>query len=259
MKDRVRGDFMSPLHFPVESILSKEPRIMSNGKNTPAPSPAPARQRASIEERDTGTREGGNQGGDSKTLPGGKDPRESQYPGPLSTSENVGTEEQKAAQTARKEGNITNADEPYATAPRAEQIEAQTAAAENPLSPQSTTINEPHGGRTTDLVSPPRPEGQRDPVPRGHPSGWKFDPQTGERLSNQSRGRARLDDDEDREEEREVELAGPVTLTADDGSVHTYQPGKQKMPRSHAEHWYLKQHLVPKKKGTKNDSKKDEE
>lgn len=229
---------------------------MSNGKHTPpAPSPAPARQRASIEESNTGVREGG--GDNSKTLPGGKDPRDPQYPGPLSTSENVTTDEQRAAQEARKKEDITGADTPYATASRAEQVEAQTAAAENPLSPQSTTINEPHGGRTTDLTTPPRPEGQANPVPRGHPSGWRFDPQTGERLANQSRGRARLDDDDDKEEETEVELAGPVTLTADDGSTHTYQTGKQKVPKSHAEHWYLKQHLVP-KKDTKREPKKDE-
>lgn len=256
----MRGDFMSPLHFPIESLLQKESSIMSNGKhNPPAPSPAPARQRASIDEQDntkntgnTGVREGG---GDNKTLPGGKDPRDPQYPGPLSTSENVTTDEQRAAQAAREREEITGADAPYATAPRAEQIEAQKAAAENPLSPQSTTINEPHGGRTTDLVQPPRPEGQPDPVPRGHPSGWKFDPQTGERLGNQSRGRARL---EDEDEETEVELAGPVTLTADDGTTHAYAAGKQKVPRSHAEHWYLKQHLVPKKGTQKKGESKDE-
>jgi hypothetical protein len=248
VNDRQRGGLLSP-RLPPATIIEGQ-RIMASSSNHKTPPPAPtARPRERIDERNTSN-------DSDKTLPGGKDPRDPQYPGPMSTSENVTTEEQKAAQTARKEADITDKDVPYgSTATRAEQVEAQKAAAENPLSPQSTTINEPHGGNAAGLVAPPRPEGQRNIVPTGHPSGWKFDPQTGERLANQeSRGRARLEDDD--EEETEVELASPVMLTDDTGGTHRYEAGKQKMPRSHAEHWYLKQHLVPAKKGAKKSDDK---
>lgn len=213
---------------------------MSNGKNT-----QPPRQRERLEDdKDKGIAA---QTGDpnAKTLPGGKDPRDPQYPGPMSTSENVTTDEQEAAQRARKEGDITDKDVGYgATASRAEQIESQTAAAENPLSPQSTSFNEPHAGAGAGLVAPPRPKGQKPIVPSGRPASWKFDPETGERLQAQ---RVRLEDDEDEDEDEvEVEVAHPVNLTLDGGEQAQYQPGKQKMPRSHAEHWYMKQHLVKK-------------
>lgn len=215
---------------------------------TPAPTPRP---RSSIEaDKDRRTQQG--QGGDTtRELPGGVDPRAPQYPGPMSTSENVTTEEQEAAQAALKEGDVTTAPTQYgSSATRAEQIESQVAAGENPLSPQSTSFNEPHdvsGGLTT----PPRPEGQKDPVPRGR--AHLFDPRTGAPQMGAQR-RARLEDDDD-DSEVEVELAHPITLTDDHGTAHTYQAGKQKVPKQHSEHWYLKQHLVPKqaKKAAKED------
>lgn len=230
--------------------------MTQHGKTPPPPAPAPARPRASIDdprgrgpnESDT-TRAGTAASGDAnaKELPGGVDPREPQYPGKYSTSENVTTDEQKAAQQTMKKEDITDADVgPYATASRAEQIESQVAAAENPLAPASTTVSEPHTMPGGGLDNPPAPEGFRSNVPQGNaPQGqWKFDPMTGkplgERSTTESRRRQRLQDDED--DEVEVTLAGPVTLTDDRGGTHRYEAGKQKMPRSHAEHWYIRQH-----------------
>lgn len=225
---------------------------MSNSnKNPPAPQPR-ARERIEDTRRESekaSTLRSENQGGDqSKELPGGKDPREPQYPGPMSTSENVTTEEQKAAQAAMKE-DITDAGTPYGSqATRAEQIESQVAAAENPLSPQSTSINEPHE-TAAGLVHPPRPEGQRNVVPQ--PRQMQFDPQTGAPTTAGKR-RMRLEQGDDGEDEEvEVTVLRPVTLTDDHGAQHQYQPGeKVKMPRSHAEHWYMKLH-------TKQEAKKE--
>lgn len=185
-----------------------------------------------------------NQGGDqSKELPGGKDPREEQYPGKYSTQENVTTEEQEAAQAARKEGEVTDAGTPYGSqATRAEQIESQVAAGENPLSPQSTTFNEPHGGgNAMGLVTPPRPEGQKPIVPQGKQ--MKFDPNTGAPTTAGKR-RMRLEEDDggDDDEEVEVELLRPMNLTDDHGATHAYEAGKVKMPKSHSTHWYTKLH-----------------
>lgn len=199
----------------------------------------------------------------AKKLPDGKDPRDPQYPGPLSTSENVTTDEQEAAQAARKE-DITTADiGPYGTASRAEQIESQKAAAENPLSPQSTSISEPHTAVGGGVVNPPRPEGQQSPVPQGtgSPNSWKFDPMTGQPLAGNQAGpasargtRRRLEDDKD---EVEVNLKAGINLTDDHGTTHRYEAGKQKMPRAHADHWYVRQHEVKEDEdGAKASSKK---
>lgn len=238
---------------------------MANGKNTPPPSSSRERKTISEEDKDnTNTGRAGTAGavGDpnAKELPGGKDPRDPQYPGKYSTSENVTTDEQEAAQEAyRKKDGITSADVgPYATAPRAEQVESQRAAAENPLAPQSTTISEPHNMGGGGLDNPPAPEGFKSPIPMGNKRGWNFDPLTGERLQHGSR-RARLEDEEDDEDEVEVELVGPVTLTDDHGTQHKYEGGKQKMPRAHAEHWYIKSHAVQKKSEDKSAARKSAE
>lgn len=229
--------------------------MASSNHRTPPPAPT-ARPRVNIDEQQQRNQTASGTGGDtSKELPGGKDPRDPQYPGPYSTSENVTTDEQEAAQKADKE-SMTDAGTPYGSqATRAEQVESQHAAAENPLSPQSTSFNEPHGN-VGGLEAPPRPEGQRDIVPRARKH--LYDPATGAPTTHGHR-RARLeayaDEDEERPDEEmvEVEVASPVNLTDDDGNVHHYDAGKQKIRASHRDHWYMKQHIkdttpMPKKK-----------
>jgi hypothetical protein len=225
---------------------------MTHGKTPPPPAPAQSRPRASIDESRNSSRSDNRDNDDDNAnkLPGGEDPRRPQYPGPMSTSENVTTKEQEAAQAARKDQDITQADVgPYATASRAEQVESQKAAAENPLGPASTSVSEPHTMQGAGLVAPPVPEGFDPGIPqgRGPQSQWKFDPMTGKPLAGGDRGsttdsrrRKRLEDEDD--DKVEVTLAGPVTFTDDRGGVHHYEAGKQKMPRAHAEHWYIRNH-----------------
>jgi hypothetical protein len=244
-----------PIALPTEQLLERNTMTNSNSKGNP---PASSRERKSLDDDTKGGTQRHDPGktaaeamgrsgtagtGDpnAKELPGGVDPRQPQFPGRMSTSENVTTDEQRAAQDARKKEDITGADVgPYATASRAEQIESQVAAAENPLAPQSTSSSEPHAGMGGGLDNPPAPEGYRSLIPRGRPASWKFDPETGDRLA--PRQRTRLEEDDD--EEVEVNIVGPVTLTRDDGSTTVIQPGKQKMRRSDADHWYVKAHTA---------------
>lgn len=52
----------------------------------------------------------------------------------------------------------------------------------------------------------------------------------------------------DDEEQIEVEVVTAFHLQDDSGTFHEYSPGPQRMPKSHATHWYAKAHGVKPKK-----------
>lgn len=212
-------------------------------KRTPPPSPAP-RQRERLEERNEANTETERRDErDPRNMtPEGRDPRQpTSHVSDMATSENVLTEEQKAAQAAMQKGDLggttgtATADEQRL---QAAQIESQVAAAENPLGPVSTVMPPAGIAGEVGLGAPPVPPNQPGvPQPVTQP-GQRPTAEQREEQKQQTRQRRKLEEDT-----TEVKLRAPVTLTDDQGRQHHYAAGKQKIPTAHAEHWYVQQFI----------------